>query len=324
MFVFGIYEVSVASIVGFTLLIFGLSFFVLFWIIENMIHQKIKLIYKTIHTAKVSKEEKQKSVSMRQDIFHKVNDEVIQWAEQRETEIENLKKMEAYRREFLGNVSHELKTPIFNIQGYILTLLDGAADDTQITSDYLQKAEINIERMINIVQDLEIISQLEAGELKLNNTKFDLVSLSKEIFDLLDQKAKQKNIVLTFNEKVKPDLPVYVLADKEKIRQVITNLVDNSIKYGKSEGGRTKLSFYDMDENILVEVADNGIGIDSKNLPRVFERFYRVDKSRSRSQGGSGLGLSIVKHIIESHEQTLNVRSTIGVGSTFSFTLKKG
>jgi two-component system phosphate regulon sensor histidine kinase PhoR len=302
---------------------FLFSYFIFSFIIRRFIYDKIKIIYKTIHTLKVPKEEKVKNIDLHEDIIHKVSKDVTDWAEEHKKEIDDLKKLEIYRKEFLGNVSHELKTPIFNIQGYILTLLDGAMDDPEVKKEYLEKTEKNIERMINIVQDLEIISQLESGEIKLDFSKFDIVSLTREIFELLEIKVQMKNISFQFHENIGPDTKVFVYADKDKIRQVLINLIDNSIKYGK-EGGRTKLSFYDMDENVLIEVSDNGIGVEENSLPRLFERFFRVDKSRSRNQGGSGLGLAIVKHIVESHKQTINVRSAPGVGSTFSFTLKKG
>jgi two-component system phosphate regulon sensor histidine kinase PhoR len=306
-----------------TLIVFLLSYFVFSFILKRYIYDKIKIIYKTIHTFKLSPENKNRTVDLRQNIFGKIEEDVSGWAEEHKKEIDDLKKLEVYRKEFLGNVSHELKTPIFNIQGYILTLLDGAMDDTDVNRDYLEKTEKNIERMINIVQDLEIISQLEAGEIKLTPTSFEIVSLIREIFEMLEIKAQKRSIVFHFHDSIDDDSEILVFGDKEKIRQVLINLIENSIKYG-NEGGRTKVSFYDMDENVLVEVSDNGIGIDAIHLPRLFERFYRVDKSRSRNQGGSGLGLAIVKHIIESHQQTVNVRSAPGVGSTFSFTLKKG
>jgi len=303
--------------------VFLFSYFIFSYIIRRFIYDKIKLIYKTIHTLKVPKEEKTKNINLHQDIIRKVNEEVTDWAEEHKKEIEDLKKLESYRKEFLGNVSHELKTPIFNIQGYILTLLDGALNDREVNREYLEKTEKNVDRMIHIIQDLEIISNLETNEVKLDFTKFDILALTREVYELLETKARRKSINLTFHENISSDTKIYVRADKEKVRQVLTNLVDNSINYG-NEHGRTKISIYDMDENVLVEVSDNGIGINEKFIPRLFERFYRVDKSRSRNQGGSGLGLAIVKHIIESHEQTINVRSAPGIGSTFSFTLGKG
>ena len=230
-----------------------------------------------------------------------------------------MKDTEKFRREFLGNVSHELKTPIFNIQGYVLTLLEGALEDEQINKKYLQRTQKSVERMISIVEDLESISTLEHNEKNLKIENFDIVDLCKSVQDSLEDKANKSTISLAFDKEYSS---IFVEADKMKINQVLTNLIDNSIKYGK-ENGLTKIRFYDMDDAILVEVSDDGIGIDEINLPRLSERFFRVEESRSREKGGTGLGLSIVKHIIESHQQTLNIRSTVGIGSTFSFTLKK-
>jgi two-component system phosphate regulon sensor histidine kinase PhoR len=248
-----------------------------------------------------------------------LNQEIVAWADDRKNEIERLKKLEVYRKEFLGNVSHELKTPIFNIQGYVLTLLDGGLEDPTINRNYLERAEKSVDRMITIIDDLEAISQLETGELQIEPEKFDIVALAKDIADAQEMKATARGIILTLPEDSKP---IYVFADRFRIRQVIVNLIVNSVKYGK-EYGETKIRFYDVGENIMVELADNGIGIAKEHLPRLFERFYRVDKSRSREQGGTGLGLAIVKHIIEAHNQTINVMSTEGAGTVFSFTLKK-
>jgi two-component system phosphate regulon sensor histidine kinase PhoR len=249
-----------------------------------------------------------------------VNEEVAIWANDRKEEIDELKKMEVYRREFLGNVSHELKTPLFNLQGFVLTLMDGGIHDPKINLDFLGKSQKNIERMITIVEDLEVISRLETGEATPLLVNFSIPALVREVFEFLEPKAGERKIRLLFAADYNDNM--LVRADKEKIRTVITNLVLNSIKYG-IEGGRTKVSFYDMDENYLIEISDNGVGIHEKHISRLFERFYRVDKHRSRAQGGSGLGLAIVKHIIEAHNQTINVRSAPGVGSTFSFTLAK-
>jgi two-component system phosphate regulon sensor histidine kinase PhoR len=220
----------------------------------------------------------------------------------------------------VGNVSHELKTPIFNIQGYVLTLLEGGIDDPKINMLYLQRTEKSIDRMISIVEDLESITKLESGELKLNPVNFDIIKLSEEVFDLAQMLANERNISLQFA--TKSDKPVIVHADKKRIMEVMNNLVGNGIKYGKKKG-YVKIGFYDLHETILIEVSDNGIGMDKNDLPRVFERFYRVDKSRSREQGGTGLGLSIVKHIIEAHDQTINVKSIVDKGTTFTFTLEK-
>jgi two-component system phosphate regulon sensor histidine kinase PhoR len=300
--------------------VFLLSFFIYRYILEKFIYGKIKLIYKTIHTLKSKKSFKDMDLTLDKDVISKVNEEVTEWAQDRREEIEELKKLEAYRREFLGNVSHELKTPLFNIQGYILTLIEGGLEDPTINKEYLERSGKNIERMISIVEDLEVISRFETGELELSLINFDIIELSRDVIELLEVKAKKKNIRQSIARDY--EKPLYVRADKERIRQVLINLLDNSIKYG-TDDGKTKVSFFDMDENILIEVTDNGLGVDSKDIPRLFERFFRVDKSRSREQGGSGLGLSIVKHIIEAHHQTINVRSTIGVGTTFAFTLQK-
>ena len=224
------------------------------------------------------------------------------------------------RKEFIGNVSHELKTPIFNIQGYLHTLLDGGMTDPEINHKYLKYAANNTERMANIVADLGYISKFEAGKLQLEMVNYDIVKLISDVLEDSRLKASEKNINLKlkdFNQK-----PVFVFSDVESIRRVLVNLISNSIKYGK-EGGKTEISFFDLDDNVLIEVTDDGKGISQKHLPRLFERFYRVDKGRSRTEGGTGLGLAIVKHIMEAHQQIINVRSDISVGSTFGFTLKK-
>ncbi len=304
------------------LLIFPVSFIIYKFILDKFIYEKIRLIYKTIHELKTPRKQQKSAILNKKDIIEQTNLEVVEWAENKAREIDDLKKLEAYRREFLGNVSHELKTPIFNIQGYILTLLDGGMDDPQINRKYLQRTEKSIDRMISIIEDLEAISKLEAGEMRLKFEIFDIVTLCLEVIDFLEIKAEKKNIRLFLGQSY--DSPIMVYADRERIQQVITNLVVNSIKYG-TQNGRSKISFFDMDENILVEVTDSGTGIPREELPRVFERFYRGDRSRTRKsgEGGSGLGLAIVKHIIEAHNQTINVRSTMGVGSTFAFTLRK-
>ncbi len=240
--------------------------------------------------------------------------------EERKKEIEHLKKLETYRKEYIGNVSHELKTPIFNIQGYIQTLLDGGLEDSAVNRKFLERADKSVERMITIVEDLQTITQFETGELVLDIESFDILALAKDVCDAMDMRANTKNITLTVREM--DNISFNVSGDRFRIRQVLANLVVNSIKYGK-EGGETKIQFRDNGDFIMVEVSDNGIGIEKHHLPRLFERFYRVDKSRSRDQGGSGLGLAIVKHIIEAHEQHINVLSTSGVGSVFSFNLPK-
>ncbi len=310
--------ISIEALIIESFVMFIVVYFIQKFVLEKYIYDKIRPIYKTILSQKRPKESKAKH---KIDSITAVNQQVLEWAENKTKEIDSLKKQEAYRREFLGNVSHELKTPIFNIQGYVLTLLDGGLEDPSINRNYLLRTEKSINRMITIIEDLETISKLESRELMPQMEAFDIVAMTKDIFDFLDINALKKQILLKLghgSEKQK-----IVFADKKQIRQVLTNLVDNSIKYG-NERGYSKVSIYDMDETILVEVADNGIGVSQEDIPRLFERFYRTDKSRSREQGGSGLGLSIVKHIIEAHGQTINLRSTLGIGSTFSFTLKKG
>ncbi len=301
------------------LLLSVVAYFTFRFTLEKFIYEKIKIIYKTISNLKLPKDSSRPAI--KGAALDKVNQEVIEWSETKKKEIEELKKMAKYRREFLGNVSHELKTPIFNIQGYVLTLLDGGLEDPTINKEYLLRTEKSINRMIAIVEDLETISHLESSELMLNVSRFDIISLTRDVIEFLEIKSKKRNKAIFFGGNY--DKPVYVSADKERIRQVLINLIDNSIKYGNPENGKTKISFFDMDENVLAEITDNGNGIDAADLPRVFERFYRTDKGRSREQGGTGLGLAIVKHIIEAHDQTINVRSTIGVGTTFAFTVKK-
>lgn len=293
---------------------------IVYYLLNSFIFEKINPIYKTIHNLNIPEKELRKDLEEK-DVISDVNQEVINWARKKTREIAQLKELAKYRKEFLGNVSHELKTPIFNIQGYVLTLLDGALEDEQINRSYLEKTERSINRMISIVEDLEAITRLEAGELKLNFSTFDIKELVDEVFEAQEMRAKEKGIALKFKNAY--DKPVFVAGDKERVHQVVTNLVVNAIKYGK-DYGTTQVSFMDMDENILIEVNDDGPGIPDKDIPRVFERFYRVDKSRSREAGGTGLGLAIVKHVIEAHNQTVNVRSTVNEGTSFAFTLKKG
>jgi two-component system phosphate regulon sensor histidine kinase PhoR len=291
-------------------------------ILEKFIFEKIKVIYKSIQSTKLTKVEKKALRSgLGEDMIGRVSQDVLEWADGKKAEIDQLRKAEIYRKEFLANVAHEIKTPIANIQGYISTLLGGGLEDPSINRDYLLKTEINIDRMIELIDHLDVISRLESGEVQLNKTRFDLHVLTQEVFKFLEDMADAASIKFIFGHDAYN--PIWVYADRTQIRQVMLNLLENSIKYGRV-GGRTKVSFYDMDENYLVEVSDNGIGIEEHHIPRLFERFYRVDKHRSRTEGGTGLGLSIVKHIIEAHEQTVNVRSAPKIGSTFSFTLKKG
>lgn len=300
--------------------VFGVAFIVIAYYIERYIYRKIKLIYKTIREEKLSPQEKNTNLNLNLNIIENVEREVAEWADNQKKEINKYKVWAEYRREFLGDISHELKTPIFNIQGYLHTLLDGGLEDEEINVPYLQKAAKNVERLNTIVEDLESIARLEAEELILEMQIFDIKKLAEEVFEELEMKATERNIRLDFKDGAAQNFKVR--ADRESIRQVLTNLISNSIKYG-NPNGRSKVGFYDMDKYILIEVADNGIGIAKEHLKHIFDRFYRVDKHRSRDQGGSGLGLAIVKHIVEAHQQTIHARSTPNIGSTFGFTLEK-
>lgn len=312
----------ILAILVIDVLLFIFTYFLVKIFLEKFIFEKIKVIYKIIQSLKLTRVEKMAHRSgLGEDMISQVSNDVMDWAEGKKAEIEQLQKAEAYRREFLANVSHEIKTPISNIQGYISTLLSGGLEDPDINRDFLLKTEKNIDRLIELVDDLDTISSLESGEVRMNKSRFDIQALTRDVFEFLEDSANAGNMKFIFGND--ENTPVWVYADRDRIRQVMVNLLDNSIKYGRKEG-RTKVSFYDMDENFLIEVSDNGIGIEKEHIPRLFERFYRVDKHRSRAEGGTGLGLAIVKHIIEAHEQTINVRSSPKIGSTFSFTLKKG
>ena len=283
------------------------------------IQDRVRIIYKTIRRFKGSSSNL--NLDMNNDIVEQVNRDVMSWAESQIDEITNLRETDTFRKEFIGNLAHELKTPIFNIQGFILTLLEGGMEDPEINRKFLLKAAKNVERMSGLLEDLDVITKMEAGNLDIELVPFDLLEIVRETIESLEPKAKRNSIELSITKGMDGS-KVMVLGDAAKLVQVLTNLIVNSINYG-TEGGRTEVRYYDAEDSILVEVADTGIGIREEDLPRVFERFYRVDKSRSRHAGGSGLGLAICKHIIETHGQTINVRSTYGEGSTFSFTLEK-
>lgn len=298
---------------------FLLSFISSGYILNYMINDKITPIYKTI--SGVPGNDKRKKRERNKDILAEVEHDVKIWADDKMAEIERLRDLEKYRKDFVGNVSHELKTPIFNIQGYILTLLDGGLEDPEINRLYLERTEKSIDRMINVVEDLESITKLESGELKLNPEIFDISKLVEEVFELELREATERGISMHLN--LSSGRPFLVKADKKRIFEAMRNLIGNAIKYGRREGN-VNVGFYDMNNLLLIEVSDDGIGIEKKDLPRIFERFYRVDKSRSRMQGGTGLGLSIVKHIIEAHKQKIHVKSAPESGTTFTFALEKG
>ncbi len=304
---------GVVFIVG----IYIFSFFVIQYRVEHFIYRRVKKIYDEVSLLESSTLLDQ-PVTTNIDIL---SQEVKKFATEKKLEIEMLQIREKYRREFLGNVSHELKTPLFTVQGYLSTLLDGAMEDKNIRKKYLKRAEKGVERLIYIVEDLDLITKLEVGELNLEVVEFDIVELIQNVFDLLEMKADEKNIILSFDNKYSK--PILVNGDKEKIQQVLVNLIVNAIKYGK-ENGSTEVGIENWgNDKVIVRVIDNGEGIEKQNIPRLFERFYRVDKSGSRSEGGSGLGLSIVKHIIEAHHEKIVVESEFGKGSSFSFTIDK-
>jgi two-component system phosphate regulon sensor histidine kinase PhoR len=312
---FGKFSFSICLLFAVSMAIF--SFFVIQYRVEKFIYRRVKKIYDDVSFL-------ESTTFINQPIttdMATLTKQVKKFATDKKLEIESLKVREEYRREFMGNVSHELKTPLFTVQGYISTLLDGAIDDKKIRKKYLERAEKGVERLVYIVQDLDMIAKFEMGEMNLDLSKFNIVDVIQNVFDLLEMNADKKNIILMFDRKYNKDINVF--ADKDKIQQVVTNLVMNSIKYGK-ENGTTEVTIEHLvDSKLIVRIRDNGEGIEKQYLSRVFERFFRVDKSGARTEGGSGLGLSIVKHIIEAHGENLYLESEFGKGSEFSFTIER-
>ncbi|NNE31593.1 MAG: sensor histidine kinase [Winogradskyella sp.] len=305
------------QIIFFPIVCYSSSFLIIQYRVERFIYRRVKRIYDDLTLLELT-DLRQKPVTTDMATLTK---EIDKYARNKKFEIETLKIREEYRKEFIGNVSHELKTPLFTVQGYILTLLDGAMDDVKLRKKYLNRASKGVERLTYIIKDLDMITKLEVGDLSLNKETFDIVKLVQNVFDLFEMKAAKKDITLTFDLDYME--PIMVHADVERIQQVVTNLVVNSIKYGRRKG-TIEISIENLIKNkVIVRVTDNGEGIAEENIPRIFERFYRIDKSGSRKEGGSGLGLAIVKHIVEAHEEKIYVESEIGVGSEFSFTLEK-
>lgn len=304
-------------LMGFAVICYLVSFIIIQFRVETFIYKRIEKIYDDVSLLDISSIGQQKITTDMKTL----NKEVKLFAQNKKLEIEALKIRENYRKDFLGNVSHELKTPLFTVQGYLSTLLEGAMKDKKVREKYIERANKGVERLIFIVKDLDMITRLEVGDLDLKREKFDIVELVKNVFELLEMKASGRNILLAFNKEYTKQL--FVDADRDRIQQVLTNLIVNSIKYGK-QGGTTEISIDNLIMNkILIRITDNGEGIKNDKIPRLFERFYRVDKSGSREQGGSGLGLSIVKHIIDAHNEKIYVESQFGIGSEFSFTLEK-
>jgi two-component system phosphate regulon sensor histidine kinase PhoR len=304
--------------------VFGVTFLIIYFIyhytLQRFIYRKIKIIYKFIYQTKATKKEEffydnilpQKSID-------EVSEDVEKWAAQRKEEIERLHATEKFRKEFLMNLAHELRTPIFSVQGYVDTLLGGALEDDQVNRKFLTNASKSIDRLVRLVDDLDQISKLESGKIPVSLESFSIQDLIKDVYEELSLKAAEKDIDLLFKKGT--ERPIYVNADKQKIKQVLVNLVENALKYG-NEHGTVIAGCYEMDDrHVYIEISDDGPGIGEEHLSRIFERFYRADRSRARAIGGTGLGLAIVKHIVEAHGQTVNVRSKLGVGSSFGFTL---
>ena len=316
-FLYIFHSVNWLMLLLFAVICYVFSFIVIQFRVERFIYKRVKKIYDDLTLLE--------STNLTRGPINTdmgtLTQEIDKFARDKKLEIETLKVRDQYRKEFFGNVSHELKTPLFTVQGYILTLLDGAMNDEKIREKYLTRASKGVERLVYIVNDLDMITKLEIGDLSLKVETFDIVEMVKNVFDMFEMRANKKKITLTFDiEYIKP---ILVNADKERIQQVLINLIVNSLKYGR-EKGTTEVSIENLIKNkVIVRITDNGIGIGKTHLPRLFERFYRVDKSGSRTEGGSGLGLSIVKHIIEAHDEKIYVESELGVGSEFSFTLEK-
>lgn len=307
--------------IGSLALVFAGSYGLIIFTLEKFIYRKIKLIYKLIYQTKATKkEEVYFKYILPQKSIDEVREDVEAWGERRNKEIEMLQKNEAYRKEFLQNLAHEIKTPIFAIQGYVDTLLGGAMEEEVIRKKFLENTAKNVDRLVNLVNDLDEISRLESGEQLLYKQNFIIQDLIREIYDSLSIKIQEKNVKTTIKKGC--EAPITVFADKEKIKQVLINLVENATKYGKPNGTIVASVYKTDDKHVLVEIGDDGIGIEEEHLNRIFERFYRTDAARSRDKGGTGLGLAICKHIIEAHGQSIHVRSTPDVGTTIGFSLE--
>ena len=316
-FLYVLYSLDVLVVATFALVCFLTAFLIIQYRVQQFIYKRVKKIYDDLTLLESSTFDRSQITTD----MATLTQEIDKYAKNKKIEIEALKIRERYRKEFIGNVSHELKTPLFMVQGYISTLIDGAADDKTLREKYLKRADKGVERLIYIIKDLDMITKFEAGDLRLEIESFDIVELVENVFELLEMKAAKKKIALTFDMDYKH--PIMVNGDRERIQQVLSNLIVNSIKYGE-KNGTTEVSIENLIKNkVIVRITDNGEGIEKIHIPRLFERFYRIDKSGSRKEGGSGLGLAIVKHIIEAHDEKLYVESEYGIGSEFSFTLEK-
>ncbi|MDO9001238.1 MAG: ATP-binding protein [Bacteroidota bacterium] len=322
LFYFGDFKIDIPFLLLSTFICFITGFLTLYYFYYVFVTKKINVLSEKIRKKFLNKEIPQKLDQLEEvDGLAQLEEKVDFLIESRELELKHFENLDSYRKEYLGNVSHELKTPVFNIQGYVDTLINGGLEDDTINLDYLKRAEKSIDRLINIIDDLETLTQLESGELQLDTDNFDIAHLIKDIYAALELNAAKRNIKLELAKKY--DKPIYVKADKFRIRQVLVNLITNSIKYGK-ENGTTEISLNYLNNDLIIEIKDNGMGIEASHLPRLFERFYRIDKGRSREQGGTGLGLAIVKHIIEAHQKSIKVESEVGKGTLFTFSLPAG
>ncbi|SDU24086.1 two-component system, OmpR family, phosphate regulon sensor histidine kinase PhoR [Polaribacter sp. Hel1_33_78] len=310
-------QFGINSIVIAILVLFLISFFIIQYRAEHFIYRRLKKIYEDVSILDVNDLKRESTTT---DI-EKLSKSMQKFVEGKRLEIKNLTERDSFRRDFLGNVAHELKTPLFTVQGYILTLMEGAVNDKEIRMKYLERANKGAERLVAVIKDLDMIAKLENDGLKLNIDIFNMLELIQNVFDLLEMKAKKRNLTLQFDKIY--EFPVFVKGDIEKIEQVLINLIVNSIKYGKPNGTTIVGVENYNDTKFIIKIIDNGEGIEKEHISRLFERFYRVDQSRSREQGGSGLGLSIVKHIVEAHDENILLKSTYGEGSEFSFTLEK-
>lgn len=302
------------------ILIFSVTFTLVYFTLERFIYHKIKLLYRATNMYRINKDFSSLELDMKTDIIGKVSKDVARWMVDQHNAIGQLEERENFRREFIGNLAHELKTPIFSIQGYILTLLEGGLDDKEINRSFLERAASGVDRITSLIKDLDAISKLESGQVNLLKQRFNFTKLAQEVIDELEMKAKKRKVKITVQQSSERE--IWVNADRVKIGQVLSNLLNNAITYSK-EGGNIAIKNNQFDKKILVDVEDDGVGIKKEDLDRIFERFYRVEKSRARHKGGTGLGLAIVKHIIEAHGETITAQSNPGKGTTFTFSLSK-
>ena len=301
-------------------LIFIVTFILVYFTLERFIYHKIKLLYRATNMFKINKDISSIDLDMKTDILGKVSKDVARWMVDQHKTIDKLEERESFRRDFIGNLAHELKTPVFSIQGYILTLLEGGLEDKDINRLFLERASNSVERVTNLLEDLDAISKLEAGQLNIDKKRFNFTKLAHEVVDELELKAKKKNINIEVQDILNSE--VWVYADRDKIAQVLTNLLNNAITYTK-DGGKIQIKSNQLDKKILVDVEDDGVGISNVDLDRIFERFFRVEKSRARNKGGTGLGLAIVKHLIDAHGESISVQSKPKKGTTFTFSISR-